>query len=160
METKNGEVKTEPDVSEIERLQEEARREHEMYLRALADFDNFRKRVERERESSARRAKKDMFLQLLEILDAFDRGREQLEEVSSAVSEGFLAIERKLIGLLEKQGISRIASVGETFDPELHEAAGSVESDEYQPGEVVREIQPGYRWDGEVLRHARVLVAQ
>jgi molecular chaperone GrpE len=76
------------------------------------------------------------------------------------MSEGLQALHRKLLGLLEAQGVTPFESLGETFDPELHEAVGTVETDEYEPGRVADEVQRGYRWNDEVLRPARVRVAK
>jgi molecular chaperone GrpE len=147
-------------ASEIERLKEEVRREHDMYLRALADFDNYRKRVERERATAARSGKREIIRSLLEVLDSFDRAGAHITNAPSSVSEGIEAIHRKLLGLLEAQGVTPFNSVGETFDPELHEAIGSVETDEYESGTVADEVQRGYRWGDEMLRPARVRVAR
>lgn len=157
---KNKESTTDVAGSEIDALKEELRREHEMYLRALADFDNYRRRVERERTSAARSGKRDIILPLLEVLDGFDRALQHVGDTPSPVSEGLQAIHRKLLGLLEAQGITPMASQGETFNPELHEAIGSVQTDEHEPGTVVDEAQRGYRWGDDVLRPARVRVAQ
>ncbi len=74
--------------------------------------------------------------------------------------QGLQALHRQLLGLLEAQGVTPLQSVGETFNPELHEAIGSVESEEVEPGAVVEEVQRGYRWGDEVLRPARVRVAR
>jgi molecular chaperone GrpE len=146
--------------SEIERLKEELRHEHEMYLRALADFDNYRRRVERERAHSARSGKREILVSLLEVLDSFDRALRHRREAPSSVSEGLQAIHRKLLGLLEAEGVTPLKSLGETFDPQLHEAVGSAESDQYEPGAVLEEVQRGYRWGEELLRPARVRVAR
>jgi len=70
------------------------------------------------------------------------------------------ALHRKLLGLLEAQGITPLQSLGETFNPELHDAIGSVESEEVEPGTVAEEMQRGYRWGDDVLRPARVRVAK
>jgi molecular chaperone GrpE len=157
---KQNETRPEDEPSEVERLKEELRREHEMYLRALADFDNYRKRVERERATAARSGTREIILSLLPVLDGFDRALEHVGDKSSPMTEGLLAIHRKLMGLLEAQGVSPFDSVGETFNPELHEAIGSVQSDEHKSGEIVDEVQRGYRWGDEVLRPARVRVAE
>ena len=157
---KNQESTSDDAASEIERLKEELRQEHEMYLRALADFDNYRRRVERESASAARQGKREIILSLLEVLDGFDRAFEHIGEDASPMSEGLQAIHRKLLGLLEAQGITPIESLGETFNPELHEAIASVQTDEYEPGTIIDEVQRGYRWGDEVLRPARVRVAQ
>jgi len=162
---KNKESKTDgnpsdADSSEVERLKEEARREHEMYLRALADFDNYRKRVERERASSARSGKREIILRLFEVIDSFDRALQHIDAEPSSMSEGLQAIHRKLLGLLEAEGVTPVESLGETFDPQFHEAIGSVQTREYASGTVAEELQRGYRWGDEVLRPARVRVAQ
>ncbi len=146
--------------SEVERLKEEVRREHEMYLRALADFDNYRRRVERERGEAARSGKREIILALLEVLDGFDRAVQQTSEAPSSLSEGVQILHRKLLSLLEAQGVTPFQSVGQAFSPELHEAIGSVQSDKDESGIVVDEVQRGYRWGDEVLRPARVRVAQ
>jgi molecular chaperone GrpE len=157
-ENKNRVTGDEP--AEITRLQEELRREHDMYLRALADFDNYRRRVERDRSSAARSGKRDIVLPLLDILDGFDRALSHIGDQSSSVAQGLQALHRKLLALLEAQGVTPFQSVGEVFNPELHDAIGSVESDEFESGAVADEAQRGYRWGEEVLRPARVRVAR
>jgi molecular chaperone GrpE len=157
---KQNESRPDDEPSEVERLKEELRREHEMYLRALADFDNYRKRVERERAIAARNGTREIIISLLSVLDGFDRALEHVGDKSSPVTDGFRAIHRKLRSLLEAQGVTPFKSVGETFNPEMHEAIGSVQSDAHESGEIVDEVQRGYRWGDEVLRPARVRVAE
>jgi molecular chaperone GrpE len=157
---KNNETMTGDAPSEIERLKEEVRREHDMYLRALADYDNYRRRIERERTTAARSGKRDIILQLLEVLDGFDRALQHLDDAPSSVSEGLQLLQRKLLGLLEAQGVTPLQSLGETFNPELHDAIGTVQSDDAEPGTVAEEMQRGYRWGDDLLRPARVRVAQ
>ena len=84
--------------AEIERLKEELRREHDMYLRALADFDNYRRRVERERSTAARSGKREIILSLLDVLDGFDRALSHMSDAPSSVSQGLQALHRKLLG--------------------------------------------------------------
>ncbi len=147
-------------TSEVERLTEEVRREHEMYLRALADFDNYRRRVERDNGEAARSAKREIILALLEVLDGFDRAVQQTSEAPSLVSEGMQILHRKLLRLLEAQGVTPFKSVGEAFNPELHEATALATSDAHEAGVVVDEVQRGYRWGDVVVRPARVRVTQ
>jgi molecular chaperone GrpE len=151
---------TRAELSDLERLKEELRHEHEMYLRALADFDNYRRRVEREQTRAARSGKREVLVSLLEVLDGFDRAVMQICNEPSSVSEGLQAIHRKLLNLLEAQGVTPFQSLNKIFDPELHEAIGSVQSDQHESGTVIDEVQRGYRWGDEVLRPARVRVAQ
>lgn len=157
---KQNESRHDAEPSEIERLKGELRREQEMHLRALADFDNYRKRVERDRATAARKGTREIILSLLSVLDGFDRALEHVGDKPSPVTDGFRAIHRKLRGLLEAQGVTPFKSVGETFNPEMHEAVGSVQSDAHESGEIVDEVQRGYRWGDEVLRPARVRVAE
>jgi molecular chaperone GrpE len=146
--------------SETVRLQEQLRREHDLYLRALADFENYRKRVDRDRAGVARSGKRDIILPLLSLLDDFDRALEHLSDAPPSVAEGLLAVQRKFLRLLEAQGITPLESVGARFDPALHDAISTVESDEVESGAVAEELQRGYRWGDDVLRPARVRVAE
>jgi molecular chaperone GrpE len=145
---------------ELERLTQELRREHEMHLRALADFENYRRRVERERVAAALAGKREIILSVIDALDSFDRALEQMGHESVAVIEGLQTIRRKLMSTLEAHGVSRYESQGQKFDPSLHEAAGTVETDRCEPGVVANVIREGYRWGDEVLRPAHVLVAR
>jgi molecular chaperone GrpE len=132
-----------------------------------ADFENYRRRVERDRERMARDAQRELVLSLLEIIDDFERALEHdhLASLGGAppeaegVAEGLRAIHRRLLGLLERRGIVPFESVGKPFDPVYHEAVGSDESAEHAPGVVTEEVRRGYRWGDEVLRPARVRVA-
>jgi molecular chaperone GrpE len=146
--------------AEIEQLKQELASEHDMYLRALADFDNYRKRVERDRAAATRGGKREIMRPLLEVADGFDRALNHIDDAPSSISQGFRALYRQLMGLLEAQGVTPLQSVGETFNPEVHDAIGLVESEEVEPGAVAEELQRGYRWGDEVLRPARVRVAR
>jgi molecular chaperone GrpE len=161
------EAQTRAEQAEIERLksenrqlQEGLRREHEMYLRSIADFDNYRKRIERERANAAQEGKRELILLLLDFLDDFDRASKHIEESPGEVSAGLRAIHRRLAGVLEAQRVTPFESLGQSFDPALHEAVGAVESDEQEPGTVLDELSRGYRWGEELLRPARVRVAR
>jgi molecular chaperone GrpE len=146
--------------SEHERLKAELSREHELYLRTLADFDNYRRRSERERAGSAHSGKREIILPLLEVLDDFDRALEHLGDAPEWVSSGFDAIYRCLNSILQVQGIVPYESLGERFDPVRHEAVGLTEDKDVEPGTVIAELNRGYSWGDEVLRPARVRVAQ
>lgn len=149
-----------PPSREVEQLLTQVRDEHEMYLRALADFENYRRRAARENESAIRNGKQEIILALLDVIDSFDLARKHLGEAPPAVFDGVLAIYGKLQRLLELQGVTPFASKGQLFDPSLHEAIASVDTTEFKPGTVVEEMQRGYRWGSELLRPARVRVAR
>ena len=145
---------------ETNKLQDELRRERDMRLRALADFDNYRKRIERERADAAQSGRRDIVLKLLDLADSFDRAFAHAGEAPASWVEGLQSIRRKLLGLLESQGVTPFESLGEPFNPERHEAIGSVDSNDYKPGSVAEELQRGYRWGESLLRPARVRVAR
>jgi molecular chaperone GrpE len=145
---------------ESERLKGELAREHDLYLRTLADFDNYRRRVERERAASAQAGKRELVLPLLEVMADFDRAFEHLVDAPEWVSSGFVAIYRRLNSILQAQDVVSFESLGDRFDPEKHEAMGVTESKDVDSGTVVAQLSRGYRWGNEVLRPARVRVAQ
>jgi molecular chaperone GrpE len=162
---KPSEVESEPmtaetEQSEVDRLKRELEREHDMHLRALADFDNYRRRTERDRASTAQRAKRDIVLPLIELLDGFEQALQHADEDPSSVLKGVSAIHRQLVHILEEQGVTPFDSTGEHFDPALHEAVGSSPREEQEPGTITKEVRRGYRSGDELLRPARVLVAQ
>ena len=130
----NGQAPVTEGPFETEQLREELRRERDMRLRALADLDNFRKRIERERAGAAQHGKRDIFLELLDLPDSFDRAFQQAGAAPASWVEGFRSIQRNLLGLLEAQGVTPFTSVREPFDPERHEAIGDVESDQHGTG--------------------------
>jgi molecular chaperone GrpE len=144
----------------IEQLKKELRREHELYLRALADFDNYRRRVERELANAARAAKREIILLLLDVIDNFERALDRVNQAPQSAFEEMRAIRQQILRLLELQGVTPFESLGRAFDPWLHEAVGMVESQEHEPGFILDELRRGYRWGEEVLRPARVRVAR
>ena len=146
--------------AEVERLKEELRIEHDTLLRVLADFDNYRRRVERDRASAARSGKRELILPLLEVLDGFERALGHIGAAPSSLAQGVQALQRNLLSVLERQGVIPFDSVGAKFDPRWHDAIGSVESEEIESGAVAEELQRGYRWGDDVLRPARVRVAE
>jgi len=148
------------ETDERDRLNADVQREHDLYLRALADFENYRRRVERDRATALAAGKRDVIGSLLEVIDGFDRALPYLTEAPPAVAEGMRAVHRRLLDLLAAHSVTAVPSVGEPFDPAVHEALGTVESSEYPPGTVAEETQRGYRLGDDLLRPARVRVAQ
>jgi molecular chaperone GrpE len=148
------------ELSEVDRLNKELNHEHEMHLRALADFENYRRRTERERASTTQRGKRDLLLPLVELLDGLEQALQHANEEPSSVIQGVSAIHRQLLRILEEQGVTAFDSIGQQFDPTLHEAVGSAPREEHEPGRITKEIRRGYRSGDELLRPARVLVAQ
>lgn len=133
----------------------------EGWQRARAEFANARKRLERERVEARRNATIEVVGSLIPILDDFDRALETVPEEIADDSwfEGVALVHRKLRTILDKVNIERIEAVGQPFDPNYHEAVLQEESEEYESGTVIKELQPGYRLQDRVIRPAMVVVA-
>ena len=153
---------------EIQRLREalqaktqEAEEHRERYLRAAAEFDNARKRAAREREDYTRYANESLLRELLPVLDNFSRALQaaRSEPGAAAVTAGVELIQRELLRVLEKFGVTPFDSVGQPFDPERHEAIARVPAMGQPEGTVVNETARGYMLNGRVLRPAMVTVA-
>jgi molecular chaperone GrpE len=147
-------------ADQIIKLQAEKQEMMNTLVRRQADFENFKKRVEKEKQQDRQRGVEIMIEQMLPVLDAFDRA---LAGPVSAENEdyrkGFEMIRGQLWNALAKQGLERIDTAGKEFDPNLHHAIESVPGTEHGEGTVVGEMQPGYRFQGRVLRPAMVRVA-
>jgi len=129
-------------------------------VRRQADFENYRKRIEREREQERRRAVEALVERLLPVLDAFDRALAAPETLGQAeYRKGVELIQRQLWDALSKQGLARIESTGKEFNPHFHHAIERVETNEHAEGVVIEELQPGYLFHEHVLRPAMVRVA-
>ncbi len=145
---------------EIVRLEREAAQERERHLRTVAEFDNYRRRVRRELYEAGHEGRRELLLSLLEVMDDFDRAEEHIDEADDAVAEGLRLIRQRLRNLLESYGVTPFKSVGERFDPEVHEGMSLVDCDEREPGTVYQEYLRGYLWNGRLLRPARVTVVR
>ena len=147
--------------TELDRLRTDADESQDRYLRALADFDNFRKRQREETARLVALGREELIQKLLPVIDNFRRALESAEAGHSyeALVEGVSLTLRQMTEMLEKEGVEPIEAAGEQFDPELHEAMMSVETDEYPDHSVIDEFETGYTLNGKVLRPARVRVA-
>jgi len=129
-------------------------------VRRQADFENYRKRIERERLEEAQRSVARLIEALLPVLDAFERALAAHDDPAyEDYRKGFELIYRQLWDAFERQGLNRIEAEGKTFDPHLHHAVERVESEDHEDGEVLEVLQPGYRLRDKVLRPAAVRVA-
>jgi molecular chaperone GrpE len=146
--------------AEIERLMQELQRCRDMHRRVLADFDNYRKRVQRDQDSAAQAGKRQLVLALLDVLDDFERALAYADTAPESILAGTRVIHQRLTDLLQAQGVVPYNSAGQPFDPALHEAVAVSQSAQAPSGVVLDELRHGYRWGDEVLRPARVRVAQ
>ena len=147
--------------AEVEDLRRQVADKQDRLLRALAEVDNVKRRTQREREDYVRYANEGLVRELLPIIDNFDRALEAARATQEAakVVEGIALIQRELLKVLERVGVTRYSAVGERFDPNRHEATGRVVSANQPPDTVVAELGAGYMLNGRVMRPAQVLVA-
>lgn len=146
----------------IQALQDENSQLKDQYLRKQADFENFRKRMLKEKEDAIKYANSELLLDLLGIIDDFERAIKSAENAEEFRSfhEGVVLIEKQFTSLLERKwGLKRFDSEGEEFDPQKHEAINMEESTEHDVATVVEDYQKGYILGDRVLRHAKVKVA-
>lgn len=150
-------------TEELQKRESELVDEKDKALRAMADAENFKKRLSREREDERRYAGASLIEELLPVMDNFDNAisaakADQAE--SKGLVEGVEMIRRQIMDVLQKHGLEKLSSVGKPFDPETMEAIHLLESGEHEDGEVVEEYIPGYKYADRVLRHAKVQVAR
>ncbi len=128
-------------------------------LRTLADFKNYRRRVERDGDKLAREAKRAIILPLLDVIDDLENSLHWISNEKEPFAEGVRMIHQKLLALLEANGVVAFKSAGTPFSHDLHEAVAMVEREDQEPGIVVDELRRGYLWNNELLRPAQVRVA-
>jgi molecular chaperone GrpE len=145
---------------EVAKLIAEKRELTDTLMRRQADFDNFRKRVERERGEERHRGAAGVVERLLPALDALDLALAADSNPAHAqYQKGFESIRKLLWNMLAKEGLEKIDAAGKPFDPNVHHAIDRVHTDEYPEGTVMDELQAGYMFHGRVLRPAMVRVA-
>ena len=150
---KRGDKKTEALQTKIDELEDRVKRQ-------MAEFDNFRKRTDKEKSQMFETGAKSVIEKILPVVDNFERGLATVpeEEATSPFCEGMNMIYKQLIDELEKMDVHPIEAVGKEFDPELHNAVSQMESDEYESGVIAQEFQKGYTYNGSVVRHSMVAV--
>ena len=130
--------------------------------RQMAEFDNYRKRTDKEKETMFSMGERSVIEKLLPTVDNFERGLAALteEEKQTPFADGMDKIYRQLIKQLEDLGVKPIEAVGQEFNPDYHNAVMQVESEEFEEGIVAQEFQKGYLYHDSVLRHSMVAVAK
>ncbi len=143
---------------EIENLRRELEEEKQRHLRTRADFENFRRRMEREVEAQRVYARKEILQDLLTFLDYFDQAKKQIKD--PAAVEGLEIMSRQFNDLLHRHGVRPVECLGQPFDPEEQEGVGYLETNRYDEGCVCEEISPGYKLGDILLKPAQVMVAR
>jgi molecular chaperone GrpE len=150
-----------PAEAEIERLHAELQDLQNRYLRVQADFDNFRKRSRQEKEELSQYATMRLIQELLPVIDNFQLAMNAQTDDVDTLKKGIDMVWRQLQQILEKEGLFRMETVGQPFDPNVHEAVMQVEAtEEFPSGTIVEELRSGYKLKEKVIRAAMVKVAQ
>ena len=147
-------------ADEIVELRKERDGLHDRLLRQAAEFDNYRKRVERERKDSAQLAAVDFVQELLPVIDDFERALQTEAPGAESYRQGLEIIHRALIEMLRKRGVTPIDAVGTEFDPQVHQAVAYEEAPDRRDGEVMEQFTRGYRLGDKLVRPAMVKVAK
>lgn len=159
------EAATEPaaEEDELTKLRAEAASLQDKYLRQAAEFDNYRKRVLREKADLVKTGGEHVVTSILPVLDDFERAMDSMEQATDvqAVKQGVALIIEKLASTLKREGLEKIDAVGQPFDTDFHEAIAMVPATaDDQKGKVIDCVQAGYKLGDKVIRHAKVAVAQ
>lgn len=166
-EVNNEEELEEKDVTDLSRneLEEEVeslKKDNDKYYKHLqrtaAEFDNFKKRVQKEKDAIYNLAVGDTVVKFVNVLDNIDRAL-AVESADDKMKEGISLIKKQMLDIMAELGCSEIPTVGETFNPEIHDAVMHIESEEYGEQQIVEELRKGYKCGDRVIRHAMVKVA-
>ncbi len=143
----------------LEETQELLNRKEDRLMRVMAEFENYKKRTHREQDLHKKRMHSSILVELLPVLDDFDRAMETDEDSQGNFYDGIKLIYSRLKDILSRMGLKEIEAEGQVFDPRLHEAMGREHSHDTEPGTVSTVILKGYTLDDMVVRPARVMVA-
>ena len=151
-----------PDAAVEEKTAEEKLAEmNDKYIRLYADFENFRKRVSKERVDLLRFGGEEVFSKIIPVLDDFERAFKSMNEITdiATIKQGEELIYNKFKNILTQSGLTEMKSTGEIFNPDIHEAITNIPAPtEEQKGKVIEEVEKGYYLNGKVIRHAKVVV--
>ncbi len=147
---------------QMESLKVQLEERNTQYMRIAADFENYRKRTQKEKEELEQQVKRNTITELLPVVDNFERARAHLKPQSEGemtIHKSYQGVYKQLVDSLKRLGVSPMRPEGEPFDPNLHEAVMREPTDEYSEGTVLEELVRGYYLGDRVLRHAMVKVA-
>lgn len=157
----SGDTEQESEPSELEKAQAEAAEMKTRYLRAVADLENYRKRIGREKQDIIRSAAAGVVEELLPVLDTMKLGLQAAEKHPEAkdVAIGFKMVDDQLRKILSEQGLEELMPDGEPFDPNLHECIAHQPSDEVEEDHIIQTVRAGYRLNERLIRAANVIVS-
>ncbi len=159
--SENTEENSDKNNSELDELQKKYDTLNQQYLRLAADFDNYRKRQEHEREELLKFGTENALKKMIEVLDNFERGKKALENVEDCqtVKDSFDLVHKQVVEALTKLGLEVIETEGKEFDPNFHDAVMQTPTSDKPEHTIINELQKGYKMGDKVLRPALVNVA-
>ncbi len=169
LEEDDKEESLEEDKDEIDVLREkfkkakaESRDYKDKWMRSVAEFDNYRKRTQKEKKQWIQNANAKLIREIISVLDNFDRTLDNVKSSDNIVvfKDGLELVYQHLMDILYKEGLEAFESIGKEFNPEVHDAMMMIESDEYPEGIIAQEFEKGYRLNNTLLRPARVIVSK
>ncbi|WP_234032423.1 nucleotide exchange factor GrpE [Lentibacillus cibarius] len=157
--TDHDETEQGPLQAELDKVKQEKEEMHQRVLRIQAEFDNFKKRTQKEKEADLKYKSEDIVKDLLPVLDNFERALQvEVTDETKNFAEGITMVYRQLKDALSNHGVKEIESVGKPFDPTIHHAVMQEEDEEAEPESVIEELQKGYYLKDRVIRPAMVKV--
>ena len=144
----------------IQGLKEKIKEKEDHYLRIMADFDNYRKRMERDVEAIRREGEKELILELLEVIDNMERALFSEGGDPDSLKEGVRGIYQQFVDILKRHGVVPLEATGMEFDPRIHEAISTMESQHLPTGTIGEELRKGYMIEEELLRPSLVRVVK
>lgn len=144
----------------VKTAEQQKKEDDEKYMRLMAEFQNYKKRVAKEKQDIQSFANEKIITELLEVLDNFERSLEHSSDADENYVKGMEMIFQQLKTAMEKAGLKEIQALGEDFDPAVHNAVMQDESDELESGKVSKVLQKGYKLNDKVIRAAMVAVAK
>jgi len=150
-------------IEKLEAAREEAGRNFETYLRVAAELENIKKRHLRDREETRKFSNETLIKNLLAVVDNLEQALVHSEgdsDTVACVTEGVQLTLKGLMDILAKEGLVRVKSVGEPFDPNFHEAVSEMPDASAEPGTIIHELQSGYLLNGRLIRPAKVVVSR
>ena len=148
------------EADDVDRLRREHDEYYERLIRTTADFDNYRKRTDRERRESTEHAALDLLTDLLPLVDDLERALAANVQDGEAYRRGVEIIHKQLLDLMTKRGVAPIEALGADFDPNLHQAVAHEPSEAHRDGEIIEELRRGYTLRERLLRASMVKVAK
>lgn len=154
-------LEPEESISEEEKLKAEVATLNDKFIRLYAEFDNFKRRTQKERTDLLKTANKEVIVAMLPVLDDFERAEKALANVTdvAAVKEGIAIVHHKLKNILAQKGLTEMEAIGQPFDADVHEAITSIPSpSEEGKGKVLDQMEKGYLLNQKVVRFAKVII--